>query len=244
MSWPAGATLWRRSTCSISATAGCSGSTGHGRSRGVRPRRHSSPTARPGSRSSISPTSRPRRASPARCSRPASSGPACSPGTTAAPSTTSRHGRMLTRTDWVRRALRRGLSSRRCWRPSTSGSARPSRSAGCPGLGEFWPVGRWPNSVGWVHYVPGMYQELDLPDAMALAAPRALMVMQNRDDLLFSPGGMERAVARIAAAYAKAGVADAVSRADRRRAARVQPGDAGGRVRLPGRPAVGRRSAR
>ena len=76
------------------------------------------------------------------------------------------------------------------------------------GLGELWPVGRWPNSVGWVHYVPGMYQELDLPDAMALAAPRALMVMQNRDDLLFSRGGMERAVARIAAAYAKAGVAD------------------------------------
>jgi hypothetical protein len=76
------------------------------------------------------------------------------------------------------------------------------------GLGELWPVGRWPNSLGWVHYVPGMYQELDLPDAMALAAPRALMVMQNRDDLLFSRGGMERAVGRIAAAYAKAGVAD------------------------------------
>jgi hypothetical protein len=34
------------------------------------------------------------------------------------------------------------------------------------------------------------------------------MVMQNRDDLLFSPGGTERAVARIAAAYAKAGVAE------------------------------------
>ena len=76
------------------------------------------------------------------------------------------------------------------------------------GLGEFWPVGRWPNSLGWVHYVPGMFQELDLPDAMALAAPRALMVMQNRDDLLFSRGGMERAVARIASAYAKAGVAE------------------------------------
>ena len=32
--------------------------------------------------------------------------------------------------------------------------------------------------------------------------------MQNRDDLLFPRGGMERAVARIAAAYDKAGVAD------------------------------------
>jgi dienelactone hydrolase len=74
------------------------------------------------------------------------------------------------------------------------------------GLGEFWPVGRWPNSLGWVHYVPGMYQELDLPDAMALAAPRALLVMQNRDDLLFPRAGMERAVARIAAAYDKAGI--------------------------------------
>ena len=34
------------------------------------------------------------------------------------------------------------------------------------------------------------------------------MVMQNRDDPLFSRGGMERAVARIASAYTKAGVAD------------------------------------
>jgi dienelactone hydrolase len=74
------------------------------------------------------------------------------------------------------------------------------------GLGEFWPVGRWPNSLGWVHYVPGMYQELDLPDAMALTMPRALMVMQNRDDLLFPVEGMERAVERIAASYAKAGL--------------------------------------
>ena len=76
------------------------------------------------------------------------------------------------------------------------------------GLGDLWPVGRWPNSLGWVHYVPGMYQEFDLPDAMALACPRALLVMQNRDDLLFPQEGMERAVAKIGASFAKAGVAD------------------------------------
>ena len=76
------------------------------------------------------------------------------------------------------------------------------------GLGDLWPVGRWPHSLGWVHYVPGLYQELDLPDAMALACPRALLVMQNRDDLHFPRAGMERAVARIAASYAKAGVDD------------------------------------
>ena len=74
------------------------------------------------------------------------------------------------------------------------------------GVADLWPVGRWPHSLGWVHYVPGMYQELDLPDAMALACPRALLVMQNRDDLHFPRAGMERAVQRIAASYAKAGV--------------------------------------
>jgi hypothetical protein len=74
------------------------------------------------------------------------------------------------------------------------------------GLGDLWPVGRWPNSVGWVHYVPGLYQELDLPDVSALTCPRPLLVMQGSRDRLFPPEGMERALDHVGAVYQKAGV--------------------------------------
>jgi hypothetical protein len=63
------------------------------------------------------------------------------------------------------------------------------------------------HSAGWVHYVPGMFQEMDLPDVAALACPRALMVMQGRQDRLFPPDGMQRALDHLGAAYAKAGCA-------------------------------------
>jgi hypothetical protein len=42
----------------------------------------------------------------------------------------------------------------------------------------------------------------------SLACPRALFVMQGSQDRLFPLAGMERAIARIAAVYDKAGVAD------------------------------------
>jgi hypothetical protein len=73
------------------------------------------------------------------------------------------------------------------------------------GWGELWPIGGWMNSVGWVHYVPGMYQEMDLPDVAALACPRALMVMQGWQDRLFPEEGMQRAIEHLGAAYEKAG---------------------------------------
>jgi fermentation-respiration switch protein FrsA (DUF1100 family) len=74
------------------------------------------------------------------------------------------------------------------------------------GLGELWPVGRWPNSVGWVHYVPGLYQEMDLPDVAALACPRPLLVMQGSQDRLFPLDGVERALGKLGAIYEKARV--------------------------------------
>ncbi|HEU5318573.1 MAG TPA: alpha/beta hydrolase family protein [Chloroflexota bacterium] len=76
------------------------------------------------------------------------------------------------------------------------------------GLGELWPIGRWMHSAGWVHYVPGMYQELDLPDVASLACPRALLVQQGRQDRLFPPDGQQRALDHVGAAYAKAGFPD------------------------------------
>ena len=55
-------------------------------------------------------------------------------------------------------------------------------------------------------YVPGLYRELDLPDAAALHAPGALLVQQCRRDTLFPKEGMEGAVAKLEKIYAKAGI--------------------------------------
>jgi len=57
-----------------------------------------------------------------------------------------------------------------------------------------------------VHFLPGLHAHLDLPDVSALAAPRALMVQQCKQDRLFPQAGMEESVAKIAAAFKAAGV--------------------------------------
>jgi dienelactone hydrolase len=59
----------------------------------------------------------------------------------------------------------------------------------------------------WVHFLPGLHRDLDLPDVATLAAPRALMVQQCAQDGLFPLAGMKAAVDTIGAAYAKAGAA-------------------------------------
>jgi dienelactone hydrolase len=76
------------------------------------------------------------------------------------------------------------------------------------GLGELWPIGRWMHSAGWVHYVPGMYWEMDLPDVASLTCPRGLLVMQGKQDRLFPPEGQQRALDHVSAVYAKAGHAE------------------------------------
>jgi dienelactone hydrolase len=56
-----------------------------------------------------------------------------------------------------------------------------------------------------VHFVPGLHRCLDLPDVVALRAPRPLLVLQCRRDGLFPLAGMEEAVRKLAAIYEKAG---------------------------------------
>jgi dienelactone hydrolase len=75
-------------------------------------------------------------------------------------------------------------------------------------LGDLWPRGEWPHSIGWVHYIPGMFQELDLPDVGVLTCPRPLLVMQGRSDSHFPLDSTERALASVGRGYAKAGAAD------------------------------------
>jgi len=58
----------------------------------------------------------------------------------------------------------------------------------------------------WMIYVPGLYQQLDLPDVAALAAPGALLVQQCSRDALYPMSGMKGAVEKLTQIYAKAGI--------------------------------------
>ena len=60
-----------------------------------------------------------------------------------------------------------------------------------------------------VHFIPGVHAHLDLPDVVALRAPKPLFVLQCRKDELFPLAGMEESVAKLAAIYKKAGAAGA-----------------------------------
>lgn len=58
----------------------------------------------------------------------------------------------------------------------------------------------------WMVYAPGLYRSLDLPDAAALHAPGALLVQQCLQDRLYPLSGMQAAVDKLSAIYAKAGI--------------------------------------
>lgn len=59
-----------------------------------------------------------------------------------------------------------------------------------------------------VHFVPSLHQRLDLPDVLALRAPKPLLVLQCKRDGLFPLDGMEESVRKLAAIYQKAGAAE------------------------------------
>ncbi len=56
----------------------------------------------------------------------------------------------------------------------------------------------------WIHFLPGLHRLLDLPELVALTAPRALFVQQCSQDRLFPLSGMQASVTRIAELYAAA----------------------------------------
>ncbi len=60
-----------------------------------------------------------------------------------------------------------------------------------------------------VHFIPGVHARLDLPDVVALRAPKPLFVLQCRKDGLFPLAGMEESVKKLEAIYAKAGAGSA-----------------------------------
>ncbi len=58
----------------------------------------------------------------------------------------------------------------------------------------------------WMIYVPGLYAAMDLPDAAALTAPGALLVLQCARDALYPMAGMKGAVETLERIYRKAGI--------------------------------------
>jgi dienelactone hydrolase len=57
----------------------------------------------------------------------------------------------------------------------------------------------------WMCYVPGLPRDLDYPEILGLAAPNPTLVLNNKQDVLFSMPEMKRADRMLAEVYRKAG---------------------------------------
>lgn len=60
----------------------------------------------------------------------------------------------------------------------------------------------------WMCYVPGLPRDLDYPEILGIAAPNPMLVLNNRDDQLFTLPEMERADRILTDVYRKAGAPD------------------------------------
>lgn len=66
------------------------------------------------------------------------------------------------------------------------------------------------NTIGLSFHINGLYRYLDFPDLAALAAPRALFVINGSRDRLFALDGVKAAFDKVARCYAKAGAPERV----------------------------------
>jgi dienelactone hydrolase len=60
----------------------------------------------------------------------------------------------------------------------------------------------------WMVYIPGLPLDLDYPEVLGLRVPRPTLVLNDKEDQLFTMPEMERADRILAEVYTKAGVAD------------------------------------
>jgi dienelactone hydrolase len=60
-------------------------------------------------------------------------------------------------------------------------------------------------AIGSFALLPGVWNRMDVPDLIAMAAPKAVMVVSGTEDQLFPPLGQQEAAKQIAEAYAWAG---------------------------------------
>jgi dienelactone hydrolase len=63
-------------------------------------------------------------------------------------------------------------------------------------------------AIGTFCLLPGVWNRLDIPDLIAMAAPKACMVVSGSDDRLFPPLGQREAARQIKAAFEWAGCPD------------------------------------
>jgi dienelactone hydrolase len=63
-------------------------------------------------------------------------------------------------------------------------------------------------AVGTFCLLPGVWDRIDIPDMISMAAPRACMVVGGTEDLLFPPAGQMEAARQISEAYSWAGHPD------------------------------------
>ena len=63
-------------------------------------------------------------------------------------------------------------------------------------------------AIGTFCLLPGVWNRIDIPDLIAMAAPKAIMVVSGTQDTLFPPLGQKEAARQIADAYAWAGCAE------------------------------------
>jgi len=66
-------------------------------------------------------------------------------------------------------------------------------------------IRRHMDTHSFVHFVPLLHRHLDLPDVVALRAPKPLLVLQCKQDGLFPLSGMEESVQKLSAIYGKVG---------------------------------------
>lgn len=60
----------------------------------------------------------------------------------------------------------------------------------------------------WMAYIPGLPRDIDYPEILGLAVPNPVLVLNNRDDQLFTLPEMERADRMLGDVYRKAGAPD------------------------------------
>jgi dienelactone hydrolase len=91
-----------------------------------------------------------------------------------------------------------------------SGADERIRCACCAGMMTTWRDYLLNKSYThtWMCYIPGMPRDLDYPEILGLAAPNPVLVLNNRQDQLFTMPEMERADRILTEVYHKAGAPD------------------------------------
>jgi hypothetical protein len=91
-----------------------------------------------------------------------------------------------------------------------AGADERIRCACCAGMMTTWRDYLLNKSYThtWMVYVPGLPRDLDYPEILGLAVPNPVLVLNNRQDQLFTMPEMERADQILKEVYGKAGVPD------------------------------------